>query len=114
MCVFVCSSAYFVGWFSCFLNRCEKEIHQWFGGDTYGLSATYGGIGGEEYEMMAAVYHDGERYVVQSVLDRGELIAPPLFFSTAWVLRVRHIFYDRLKFTRSRRWCTVGCTMCCL
>ncbi|CAM9099080.1 unnamed protein product [Discosporangium mesarthrocarpum] len=36
----------------------EEEVHQWFGGDTYGLTATYGGMGDKKYEMLWAVYPD--------------------------------------------------------
>ncbi|CAN0205518.1 unnamed protein product, partial [Ectocarpus fasciculatus] len=39
----------------------ERELHQWFGGDTYGLSATYQGIGDKKFEMVAAVYQDRDR-----------------------------------------------------
>ena len=45
------------------VDRSEREVHQWFGGDTYGLSATYQGVGNEKFEMMAAVYQDRDRYI---------------------------------------------------
>ncbi|KAG5189070.1 monooxygenase [Tribonema minus] len=35
----------------------DSELHQWFGGNTYALTATYGGIGGKS-EMIAIVYQD--------------------------------------------------------
>lgn len=41
--------------------RSEREVHQWFGGDTYGLSATYQGVGDKKFEMVAAVYQDRDR-----------------------------------------------------
>lgn len=42
-------------------GRSEREVHQWFGGDTYGLSATYQGVGDKKFEMVAAVYQDRDR-----------------------------------------------------
>ncbi|CAM9450222.1 unnamed protein product [Choristocarpus tenellus] len=42
-------------------ERSEGELHMWFGGDTYALTGTYGGIGGDKYDMLAAVYQDKER-----------------------------------------------------
>lgn len=42
-------------------DRSEREMHQWFGGDTYGLSATYRGVGDKMFEMVAAVYQDRDR-----------------------------------------------------
>lgn len=45
------------------VDRSDREVHQWFGGDTYGLSATYQGVGDEKFEMVAAVYQDRDKYV---------------------------------------------------
>ena len=35
------------------------EMHQWFGDGAYALTATYGGVGGETYEMIALTTYDG-------------------------------------------------------
>ncbi|CAE7930696.1 andE, partial [Symbiodinium sp. KB8] len=37
---------------------CEEEVHQWFGQGVYALTATYGGIGGKRFEMMAVVFRE--------------------------------------------------------
>ncbi|CAB1115698.1 unnamed protein product [Ectocarpus sp. CCAP 1310/34] len=50
----------------------ERELHQWFGGDTYGLSATYQGIGDKKFEMVAAVYQDRDRKEENAVWDQVE------------------------------------------
>ncbi|CAM9584040.1 unnamed protein product, partial [Scytosiphon promiscuus] len=50
----------------------EREVHQWFGGDTYGLSATYQGIGNKKFEMVAAVYQDRDRTEENAVWDQVE------------------------------------------
>lgn len=34
-------------------------MHQWFGDGAYALTATYGGVGGETYEMIALTTYDG-------------------------------------------------------
>ncbi|CAE8644440.1 unnamed protein product, partial [Polarella glacialis] len=36
----------------------EQEAHQWFGDGTYALTASYGGIGGKRFEMLAVVFRD--------------------------------------------------------
>ncbi|CAN0070117.1 unnamed protein product, partial [Laminaria digitata] len=50
----------------------DREVHQWFGGDTYGLSATYQGVGDEKFEMVAAVYQDRDRKEENAVWDQVE------------------------------------------
>ncbi|CAE7027965.1 prhF [Symbiodinium natans] len=37
---------------------CEEEAHQWFGQGVYALTATYGGLGGKRFEMMAVVFRE--------------------------------------------------------
>lgn len=36
----------------------DEEAHQWFGEGVYALTATYGGLGGQSYEMVASVFRD--------------------------------------------------------
>jgi len=37
---------------------CEEEVHQWFGEGVYALTATYGGLDGKRFEMLAVVFRD--------------------------------------------------------
>lgn len=37
---------------------CEEEVHQWFGEGVYALTATYGGLDGKQFEMLAVVFRD--------------------------------------------------------
>lgn len=36
----------------------EEEAHQWFGEGAYALTATYGGLDGQKFEMVASVFRD--------------------------------------------------------
>ncbi|CAK9000737.1 unnamed protein product [Durusdinium trenchii] len=39
-------------------TACEEEVHQWFGQGVYALTATYGGLDGKMFEMLAVVFRD--------------------------------------------------------
>jgi hypothetical protein len=41
-------------------------MHQWFGGDTYALTASYGGFGEGNYDMAAIVYSATGRKVPEN------------------------------------------------
>lgn len=39
-------------------KEAANEMHQWFGGNTYALTATYGGLSNQKWDMIAVVYGD--------------------------------------------------------
>ncbi|CAE7174096.1 ZEP [Symbiodinium pilosum] len=52
---------------------CEEEVHQWFGQGVYALTATYGGIGGKRFEMMAVVFREEAPVAENADWDPAEI-----------------------------------------
>lgn len=38
----------------------DEEVHQWFGEDVYAFTGTYGGLGGQKYDMVVCVFRAEE------------------------------------------------------
>ena len=54
-------------------SGCEDEVHQWFGEGVYALTATYGGLNGERFEMLAVVFRDDDAAAENPNWDRSEV-----------------------------------------